>query len=336
MMNRISLRPLLLLVLASWLALAGTIVMARADTPATAELALRRQVTVESATIRLGDMFDGLAPGQLADTVIGYAPQPGRRAVFDAEWLNRLAYKLGLTWRPTSRLDRTIVQRTSTVVTGEHIVEALTEELALRGADDTYEISLSNRNLMLHIDSRHPATVEVASLSTDARGDRFTAVVAVPAGDPQAQRFQVTGQIFATVEIPVPARALRPGEIVRERDIEWQRVRASDVRTNMLTEFDAIVGHESRRPLRAGAPIRISDLREPLTVAKGSTVTMIYRTPFMLLTAIGRAHQSGSSGDVIRVVNTQTDQSIDARILGPDRVEVIAGELMALGYGGRK
>ena len=315
------------------LVLGGIATSAHANATGGAELALRRQIAVEGTTIRLADLFDGIAAGETAETVVAYAPQPGRRAVFDAEWLGRLAYRLRLNWRPTSRLDRTIVQRISTVVSGEHIALALVDELKRRGMQGDVDLELSNRNLMLHIDSRLPATVEIASLATDARTERFTAVVAVPAGDPQAQRFQVTGQIFATVEVPVPTRALRPGDPIAERDIEWRRVRAAEVRTNMVTDTALIIGQEARRPLRAGTPIRVSDLREPITVAKGSTVTMIYRTATILLTATGRAKQSGSAGDVIRVVNTQTDKSIDARILGPDRVEVIAGEQMALGYG---
>lgn len=321
--------------LATFAAVATT---ARAEpAAATAELALRSQVAVDGATIRLADLFDGVTPGsELAETVVAYAPQPGRRAVFDAEWLSRLAYRLRLPWHPTSRLDRTIVERTSTVVSGAHIVAALTEELKRRGTEGNFDVALSNRNLMLHIDSHLPATVEIANLVTDARAERFTAIVAVPANDPQAQRFQVTGQIFPTVEVPVPGHALRPGETVRERDLEWQHVRAAEVRSNMVTEADQIIGKEARRPLRAGAPIRVSDLREPVTVAKGSTVTMIYRTPVMVLTATGRAAESGSRGDTIRVTNTQTKKSIDARILGPDRVEVVAGAQLAYGYGDSK
>lgn len=319
--------------LVALLALATIATMARADGAGDAELALRRNVTIDNTSIRLADLFDGLASGDLGETIVAYAPQPGRRAVFDAEWLNRLAYRLQLNWRPTSRLERTIVERTSTVISGEHIVEALVDELKRRGADGEFDVELSNRNLVLHIDSHLPATVEIASLTTDARTERFNAVISVPAGDPQAQRFQVNGQVFATIEVPVPARSLRPGDMIAESDIEWHSVRAAEVRTNMVTETALIVGQEARRPLRAGTPIRISDLRDPVTVSKGATVTMIYRTPVMLLTASGRAKQSGSRGDIIRIVNTQTGKTIDARILGPDRVEVIAGEQMALGYG---
>jgi flagellar basal body P-ring formation protein FlgA len=328
-----SLHTSFLIVLCAFAALVTTV---RAETVANPELALRRNIAIDGASIRLADLFDGLAPGEFGDTVVAYSPEPGRRAVFDAEWLNRLAYRMQLNWRPTSRLDRTIVERTSTIISGEQVAAAIADELKNRGAEGNFDVELSNRALVLHIDSSLPATVEIASLNTDARTERFNAIVSVPAGDPQAQRFQVNGQLFSTVEVPVPTRALRPGDLIRKDDIEWQHVRAGDVRTNLVTEAAQIVGQEARRPLRAGSPIRISDLREPVTIKKGETVTMMYRTPVMLLTASGRASQSGARGDIIRVVNIQTDKTIDARILGPDRVEVIAGEQMAIGYGDRK
>lgn len=341
-MQIIHMKPLVAAAAAAVLALAAIATTAQAApakvAPASVgELALRSQVAVDGATIRLADLFDGVTPdSKLAETVVAYSPQPGRRAVFDAEWLNRLAYRLHLPWHPTSRLDRTIVERTSTVVSGTQIVDALTKALKHHGMEGSFDVALSNRNLMLHIDSHLPATVEVASIATDARSERFTAVVAVPANDPQAQRFQVTGLIFPTVEIPVPNHAIRPGDTVRQRDLEWQHVRAAEIRTNMITDGSRIIGKEARRPLRVGAPIRVSDLREPVTVAKGSTVTMIYRTSVMLLTATARAMESGSRGDTIRVMNTQTKKSIDARILGPDKVEVVAGEQLAYGYGDAK
>lgn len=331
-------RPLYLLHVAAVCAITLLAAAPAADAnPADAQLSLRRHIAIDIGTIRLGDLFDGLAAdSEFADTVVAYAPQPGRRAVFDADWLGRLSYRLRLAWRPTSRLDRVIVERTSTVVSSEHIAEALLEELTRRGVDGEFDIELSNRNLLLHIDSGKPATVEVASLATDARNERFNAIIAVPAGDPQAQRFAVTGRIFATVEVPVPARALRPAEVIRPDDIEWRRVRAAEVRTNMLTDSNLIIGQEARRPLRAGAPVRISDVRDPVTIAKGAMVTMLYQTRAMLLTATGRAQQSGSTGDVIRIVNSQTAKTIDARILGPDRVEVITGEQVAFGIGDGK
>jgi len=43
-----------------------------------------------------------------------------------------------------------------------------------------------------------------------------------------------------------------------------------------------------------------------------------------VLTATGRALEAGTTDDFITVRNTQTGATVDARILGPNRVEVAA------------
>src|SRR3546814_12981920 len=65
--------------------------------------------------------------------------------------------------------------------------DLLLAEIAGRGYGEDYELELSNRNLMLHIDSRAPATVEIVNLSVDEPTERFNAIVAAPAGDPHAR-----------------------------------------------------------------------------------------------------------------------------------------------------
>lgn len=64
-------------------------------------------------------------------------------------------------------------------------------------------------------------------------------------------------------------------------------------------------------------------LRRPQTVSKGNTVTMVYETRGMSLSAIGVAENSGTHGDMIRVRNRQTDLVVDARITGAGRVAVL-------------
>ncbi|MEP4885252.1 MAG: hypothetical protein ABJ215_02685, partial [Alphaproteobacteria bacterium] len=164
------------------------------------QLSLRRQIVIDQETIRLGDLFDGrisAAAGVDADTVVAYAPQPGRRAIFDAEWLSRLAYRLRLNWRPATRLDRVVAERTSTLINGDAVRDTIAAELAERGFGDTFDIEISNHNLLIHIDSRLPGTIGIASLSVDPSTERFNAVITVPAGDPRAKRLTVAGRIFA-------------------------------------------------------------------------------------------------------------------------------------------
>lgn len=289
------------------------------------QVTLRRQITVDDGTVRLGDLFDGPISGGTGLTVntpVAYAPQPGRRAVLDAEWLARLSNRYQLNWRPATRLDRVLVERASTIVNTEDIRAAITEEIAIRGYRDDYELELSNRNLLIHIDPNLVGTVEVLNLALDPASERFDAVIGIPADDPRAQRFTISGRMYALIELPVPVATLRPGDVIRPGDIEWKPVRARNVRDTNVTDIDELIGMEPRRSLRQNTPVRRVDLREPRTVEKGHTVTMIYQTSVMTLSATGIAEGGGSQGELIRVRNRQTNLVVDARIVGPDRVAV--------------
>ena len=57
---------------------------------------------------------------------------------------------------------------------------------------------------------------------------------------------------------------------------------------------------------------------------------IILRAKKMLLTARGKALQHGSEGDVIRISNTQSNQTIEAEVVGSGRVAVHQQILIAL------
>ncbi|MGE0254106.1 MAG: flagellar basal body P-ring formation chaperone FlgA [Alphaproteobacteria bacterium] len=295
------------------------------------QLVLRPAVMIDGDVVRLADLFDGDvgATGLDPDMPVAYAPPPGRRAILDAEWLGRLAYRLRLPWRPATRMDRAVVERSSTAVGAGEIESALRAELDRRGEGRDRELQIGNRTLVVNIPADKPGTVEVTDLRLDPDGERFTAIIAVPAGDPQAVRQSVQGRLFSVVEVPVPVVALRPGETVAAKDIAWARVRADWVRNNTVAEMADLVGMEVRRPLRAGAPVRREDVRAPVMVARGATVTMLYRTANMTLSVVGRALSAGGQDEVIQVANVQTNTVVDARILGPDRVAAITPDQLA-------
>ena len=152
-------------------------------------------------------------------------------------------------------------------INAEDIVAALRDEIEARGNAQNFDLELSNRNLLVHIDSALPPTVEVVHIATESRRGQFSAIVAIPAGDPQAQRITVVGQMFSIVEVPVPAHALRPGTPIRESDLKWKRVRASSVRNNVVTDLNEFVSLEAKRPLSANEMVQRSDLRAPVTVS---------------------------------------------------------------------
>ena len=175
--------------------------------PAAAEPSmLNDSVMVRGSYVRLGDLFSNA--GAHADAVVAYAPAPGKRAVFDANWLYRVAYRYKLPWRPLSLQDRAVVRRVSQVITREDIENRILAELRRRGYTSDVRVVLGNSALRLHIAGDKPATMAVEDFTYDRRSKRFTGVVVAPAGDPAAPRVRVTGRIYEIAEIPVLARGI--------------------------------------------------------------------------------------------------------------------------------
>lgn len=283
---------------------------------------LMPDVTVNTGVVRLGDIFGGA--GKYADRVVAYAPRPGSRAVFDARWLLRVANAYKLDWRPGSVTERVVIERASQVVTKSDIEDLLQQRQIDDGGDPSSRALVSNRSLRLHlpIDETNVAgpTLGVEQMSVDSGTGRFTAVVAW--GNGGDERIRVAGRIERMTQVPVLANRIMRGEVIGEADIVWQSLPDARVARAALTDMDQIVGMAAKRSLKAGTPVTASDVRRPLLINRGETVTMMLNTPTMQLTTKGRALQHGSEGDTIRISNLQTNTVIDAIVTGPGRVRV--------------
>jgi flagella basal body P-ring formation protein FlgA len=290
---------------------------------------LRPAVMIEGDVIHLGDIWENL--GTKGDTALANAPQPGKRIVLETRWLAAVAHAYGIDWRPASTFERTVVERAGRTLDVRAVERELREALVLEGAPQGAGIEIANRTaLSLPLPITTDPTVGIRDLVYDARMNRFTATIEVPAGAPGATRLKVSGSIYSSIRLPVLARPLGRGDVISERDIEWIEVRDQLAQRDVITNPRHLIGLEPRQALRAGAPVRTADLQKPVSVAKNSAVTMVVRTAFMTLTAQGRAVENGSLGDVIRVTNLQSKQVVDARVDGPGQVSVIPAGQRAL------
>ncbi len=283
-------------------------------------VALRETVTVNSSLVRLGDLFTGA--GEKSPAVVAYAPGPGERAVFDARWLYRIAKAYKLDWKPLSIGEQTVVKRESQIISHEEIRDYILAALVDKGTDADMQVELSNRLLRIHVAGDRTATAAVEDVAFDPRTQRFTAVLVAPADNPAAKRFRVTGRLHKMTETPVLNRRILPGEVIASDDITWIKTRSSRLQRNTILAAEDLIGREPRRGLRAGVPVRASEVRRPVLVPKGGLVTMVLRMPSRVLTAQGRALEAGSDGDVIRVTNTQSNTVIEAVVAGAGRVSI--------------
>ncbi len=291
-----------------------------AATGTTGPVLLKTKVVVDESVVRLGDIFDGL--GEQAETAVARAPAPGKRVEVGARWLTAVAQAYGLPWRPSSRLDTTVIERASLVIDTRRIEEATLAALAQRGVKNNVTLLLDNPTLRLHLPSDADSTIAITGLSHDPQTGRFKAYVTAPADGTPIARATATGRAVAMTEVPVLRRRIEPGEIIRREDIDWLRVRTGDLARNALVDVESLLGKSPRRPIRAGQPVLSSELRKPIVVLKNSLITIRLETARMALTAQGRSLESGAKGDVIRVINTKSNRVISANVIDSGTVSV--------------
>jgi flagella basal body P-ring formation protein FlgA len=77
-----------------------------------------------------------------------------------------------------------------------------------------------------------------------------------------------------------------------------------------------------RSPLRPGAPVRATQIRKPVAVAKGSLVLLVLERQGMALSARARALEDGGVGETIRVSNLQSSTVVEGTVTGPGRIDV--------------
>ncbi|MCF4166579.1 flagellar basal body P-ring formation chaperone FlgA [Zavarzinia compransoris] len=124
-----------------------------------------------------------------------------------------------------------------------------------------------------------------------------------------------------TATIPVPIRDIERGDVIEYGDLIDKPV-SGHVGGNVMTDADAIVGMEARKPLRAGSTIAYSEVREPVLVPKGSLVTLRVSLPGIELTTMAKSMEQGALGEVIRVMNMSSMRSVQAVVTGYGTAEV--------------
>lgn len=126
----------------------------------------------------------------------------------------------------------------------------------------------------------------------------------------------LTGPALADVRIVVPAHDIARGDVIADSDLTFGTITGTAMMNGTVTTMDALKGMEARRMLRAGQAVSISDVRHPILVTKGQTITMTFEAPGVDLTAMGRALSEGGIGDSITVQNPASFRMINAVVTG--------------------
>lgn len=289
---------------------------------------LRGSVSVGGNVVTLGDFFENAGP--LADRPLFRAPDLGTTGPVSAARVVDMARAAGLATAETGGLVEVSVTRLSRPVEASEIARLIAVE-ALRRPGRTEDVSIDDLEVVFDgpveprpADVRSQEPVRVVSLSMVPQSGRFDALVQIDQGE-RSDRIHLRGQVVETTSVTVLNRPLSRGDIVSAEDVRVDRqprTRSGILRS--IVDPSEIVGRQARRSLRAGQAIAAADFARPQVVARGETVTVVFRTKSLQVTGRGQSIQAGAVGDMIPILNPQSKRTIHATVVGPGIVEISA------------
>ena len=121
---------------------------------------LRHHAIIRDVVVRLGDIFKGA--GKYADRVVLQSPAPGKKLVLNVQWLFRVAQNYGVNWRPLTKLDQAVLERSTVSIATEQIRNTIGGEIRRQlGKDGRFEIELDNQLLHMQLPGEDMPTVRI-------------------------------------------------------------------------------------------------------------------------------------------------------------------------------
>jgi flagella basal body P-ring formation protein FlgA len=114
-------------------------------------------------------------------------------------------------------------------------------------------------------------------------------------------------------------RILMPGDVIRADDIVAHPV-PRPLPQALSSERD-IVGQQIKRRIVADRPLTEPDVGPRMAVMASAPVTVLWISGSLRMEMQGRAEESGAVGDQIRVLNTQSGQTIRSVVTGDGMTE---------------
>lgn len=279
---------------------------------------LKQNVVVYDNVIKAADIFTGLGDDQKGARVLGVAPQPGQEMTINAHSLLRVAMAMDIDWRPVSSAEYVTVQRASNTISRKNIADSI-KNYAETQDNGHYKITLDQNVGDINLPHDAAADIRVASFTSDPQSRRFKAGLQV---SEKNTRYDISGSINRLLEVPVLKSSLRKGDIIAQNDVEYTEIVDTSIRGDVILNADDLVGKTPRQSITAGSVIKANDLDVPLAVKRGDLVTMIFERGSLQLSAMGKALQNGAIGDAVRVVNTESNRTIEGIVSRNGQVKI--------------
>lgn len=127
----------------------------------------------------------------------------------------------------------------------------------------------------------------------------------------------------APATLAVLSRAIARGAAIEASDVIWIDAPTNAPR-DALSDPEALIGKTAKRALQPNTALRAADVMDTPAVRRGEPVTLMFEAGGMRLSVRGRAMGDGVAGAMIKVLNPQSNKTVDAIVEGPGVARVLA------------
>ncbi len=219
----------------------------------------------------------------------------------------------GLLKAVTASMERQSVEAVRTAIS-----EYVTTQT---GTDNFYDVEVTLDDAQIRALAAASNKLSIKGGSEPWTGSQqFTITVA----GKKVQNISVDAVVRPTPTVVVAVHSIARGEVVQDDDVKLQHIRPSGDSADAFDRVVAVVGQETTRAIGAGQLVERDSIRSPVYVRKGDAVTVYARSAGLRVRTTARATDDGSLGELIKVESMLSRQTLFARVIGPQEVEIYA------------
>jgi flagella basal body P-ring formation protein FlgA len=136
------------------------------------------------------------------------------------------------------------------------------------------------------------------------------------------KRVWATVSLERLIRVVVARRPLGRYKPIDENDLEVKAVDAAGLPADCISDPELVIGKRTRRPLDTGTVLRQELIEFPPLVKNGDRVRIIAETSGLRITALGQVKQKGCQGEMVQVMNLDSNKVIYARVIDAQTVKI--------------
>ena len=293
-------------------------------------LTLKAESLVEQESVRLSDIATLTGPSEnqlkaLGATIVARAPQPGQTRFVGVDYIRIRLKQAGVD---TASIifkgpQDAKITRQAAALPIQRIQRAVETAIRSRMPWKNEDVTIGKITLdeTIQLPTGRLTYRIVPSRNEDYLGRTNLALHLFVDGVP-VRKVWVNATISVLADVVTVIRPLGKHAYIELADLSVERRDLSDLSSDTVSRIEDALGNRTTRMIYPQTVLQSSMFASPPLVRKGDIVKIVASAGPMLITATGRVKQQGCKGDMVRVVNTDSNRIITARVTGPGAVEV--------------